>query len=102
MIIKINIFSPSDVCNLYLDESKNFVEYNGMEKTMDIKNYVQKFVQIFSSWSENYNEPLVFDMENFKVEVVENNKSKQICGCGNYPKNYHEFKSLIGEIISCF
>lgn len=84
-----------------IDENKNFVEYNGLEKTMDVKNYVQKFIEIFSSWTENYCNPQTFDLENFKVEVFENKKSKKICGQGNYPKNYAEFKNLIGEIINC-
>lgn len=102
MIIKIKIFSPLSFCRLIIDGDKNLIEYNGMQKTKNVENEIKKFIEIFSSWKDNYTIPRIFDIEDFNVTVKENGKSKTISGCGNFPDNYSEFKELIGEIIKCF
>ncbi|MGN1208389.1 MAG: hypothetical protein ACI4TI_02870 [Christensenellales bacterium] len=102
MKIKISILSPNEICNLLLDEDKNFVEYNGLELNKNINKEIEQLVNIVSSWTENYTNPVVFDAESFKVEISHDQQTKRFFGCGNYPKNYGEFKNLIKEIISCF
>ena len=102
MIIKIKTFSPSNVCNLIIDGDKNLIEYNGMELKKNVENEINKFIDIFSSWDGDYLNPLIFDQENFSVTVFDGTKSKTISGCGNYPKNYDEFKKLIEDIKKCF
>ncbi len=85
-----------------LDESKNFVEYNGMEKVMDIKPSFEKLIQIFSSWGNNYSELSFLDAENFKVEIIDGENSKKFLGSGDYPENYQDFKNGVLEIVKCF
>lgn len=102
MIIKIKTFSPSNVCNLTIDGDKNLIEFNGMELEKNVEFEIKKFINIFSSWNEDYSNPLIFDQENFSVMVCDGTKSKTINGFGNYPKNYNEFKKLIEEIKKCF
>ena len=85
-----------------LDESKNFVEYNGMEKVMDIKTSFEKLIQIFSSWGNSNSELSYLDAENFKVEIIDGENSKKFLGSGYYPENYQDFKNVVLEIVKCF
>ena len=78
MIIKIKTFSPSNVCNLSIDGDKNLIEYNGMELKKNVENEINKFIDIFSSWDEDYSVSLIFDQENFSVMVCDDIKSKTI------------------------
>lgn len=102
MVIKIKVFNRFESHKMILDGDKNLVEYNGLVITKNVDNEIKKFINIFSSWNGDYNNPMCCDIEDFDVTVFDGKKSKSITGCGNFPENYDEFKKLLKEIIKCF
>lgn len=102
MIIKVKIFSPTTIVNLKLDNEKNLIELNGRELNKQVDSYIEKILTIVSSWKNNYFNPMIFDSENFEVQIIKNSESKKFIGAGNFPENYKELKDLIKEISKCF
>ncbi len=102
MKIKIKIFSPRTIINLKLDGEKEFIEFNGRELNKNVEDYINRILNIVSSWQNSYYNPMILDSENFEVEIIKNKETKKFGGAGNFPENYAELKKLIGEIENCF
>lgn len=101
MKIKIKGFSRKSIINLTLDGDNNILEYNGLEISKNLDDYIKKYFEIFSEW-KNINDLQVFDAENYEVEIINNKTSKKFSGINNNCTNFKEFKNLTKELIKCF
>ena len=50
-------------------------------------------------WKYDYGRDNEFDSEEFIIELTTDNENIIYKGKGNYPENYDDFKSLLGELV---
>ena len=82
---------------LYIDTNKKIVRVNNCEKPID-KEEINNLIRIIRNWDNEYKSDKIIDGEQFIIKLNTSKGTEVIKGKGDYPKNYHAFKDLVGRL----
>ena len=82
---------------LYIDIKNNVVKINNKEKNIDDED-INNLIRIIRNWDNEYKSNKIIDGEQFIIKLNTSKGTEVIKGKGDYPKNYHAFKELVGRL----
>ena len=88
--ININILGLNNL-NINIDNNNKEIKFN--------YEIISKLINMIVLWKYDYGRDNEFDSEEFIIELITDNENIIYKGKGNYPENYDDFKSLLGELV---
>lgn len=102
MIIEINVSSMADRFTLKANTTNNSCIINDNKVNINTYDFAKKLCSILAGWRFDYGvNPCAMDMESFNVKIIENDKTFEYSGEGDYPNSYNAFKQLLKEVAKC-
>ena len=100
MIDKVEIYivnGLTDNKEYIINNKTKKVYINGIIK--DIKeDFVERLVDIIKFWKNDYGTETGLDVNEYTINLYENNIKETYHGKGNYPTNFELFIELLGEL----
>ena len=100
MQIIIKVRNLHEAIDIAADTDKNVLYIGSKKREQDVSRFVLRLLAIVSSWPEKLSNQSIVGGESYSVSIKENEKEKHYVGTNDFPANYYEFKTLIGEVLN--